>query len=799
MNTIGEIIEKRKKIGFTNRYNEVNLFTYLISESKPEFNALNIYGVGGIGKSSLLNKFESLCREQGIPHVRIRNSDTQTIVKLVRNIRKQLSGNKWWGPFRKFDQDLKRYLEIQSRIEKSQILQQAPKVISSLGSSLDPTGLYNKLGKESVESGLSIIFSILSKPDIDFYIQADRLLAERLVEALGKTNSSKLVIMMDEYEQYSPDVKKWIEQDFAPTLKECSILVLSGRQRLMGEWVNWEANGVLRQIELLNFNKSTTREMLVKAGISEEGIIEEIFEFTQGHPLCVALVTEMGISLDKKFLVIDTLVERVLSQLTDEKIKSLLITCTIPRFFNQDIVNLLSKRIGIDSQDISILKNYSFIHSVEYGFVIHDVVRDYLLRILKQRSPEDFIKLNEVALEYFQKKQEITQPSSPEYLEYTSQAIYHQLVISERKGVNYCLELFTQADIMLDLQLAISIIGELEKVQTKDQTLKQWPKILKARYEYLSRNYEEAVKNYNDLLVSVDDPEKKFILLQGLSSTYAELNRLDESLFYGEKALYLADNTKNLNASLDILYTLGKVLQRQGRVKEGIDLLESRISSKSANDFRSALLFERLGLLYLTAGQLPEAQNYYQLAILFWEEARNEWKIAIAQHGLAGILCKQEKWYEAIQLLEKALETSEKIGDQKAVASCLSKLARAKIGVGDSAYAILLAEESISIYRDIGDLYGWALTQNVLALAFREQREYQKAIDCYQKSLKVAKDGGNKDRELATLLNIARIYNELNDRIKSLKFSEKALDIALSLGASDQIQLINDLITHLKS
>ena len=273
--------------------------------------------MGGVGKTTVLDEFERICKKYDVPATRIDGATHQTIIKLARAIRKQLPDNAWRNQFRRFDQNLNRYLEIQSKIEKSQLPQQALKFISNVGGSLDPTGTYNKFGKETVDTGISILLSLFNKPDIDFYIQAEVILAQSLVDALAKAGDPKLVVILDTYEQFPVDVRNWIEQDFAPKLSASTILVLSGRQRFGGNWVNWESSGVLRQIEIISFTKEVTREMLHKAGITEHTLVDEVFEFTQGHPLCLALAVEIGITPDKRYVVLDTLIERVLGQITE--------------------------------------------------------------------------------------------------------------------------------------------------------------------------------------------------------------------------------------------------------------------------------------------------------------------------------------------------------------------------------------------------------------------------------------------------------------------------------------------------
>jgi len=795
--TLGDLIDRRKRVKFTNRYDEISLFNSLLTHNSTEFNVLNIYGVGGIGKSTLINEFVKLIREQDVSFALIEGSTKQTIAKFSRTIRKQLSGNEWWSPFRGFDKDLNRYLEIQSKIEKSKLPQQALKFISNIGGIIDPTGLYNKLGKETFEMGVSFLSSLFKKKDVDFFIQAEQILAERLVQALAKTSSNKLIIILDSYDKFPIDVKDWIERSFAPNLSEHTILVLACRHRLSGVWTNWESTGILRQIELLSFNKASTRKLLAKAGIIEENLVDETFEFTQGHPLCISLTIEMGVKFDKKFLIIDTLIERVLGQITDMNLNDFLYMCAIPRYFNQDIAYYLCNKSGKEILDINILKDFTFIRSVEHGFVMHDVVRDFLVVQLKQRSLEKYRILNEAALEYFQQVVRNQTPFTSVWSEYTLEIAYHQLILSEKLGIKNCIEIFNKADSLLDFQLAASVIGELEKFSFKDSTLRFWSKILRARYVYMKRFLEKAALEYNELLIHAKTEEQRLVVLNGLAIVYTDINRLDEGLLYSEKALVLAEKLGDKDGLLEALYTIGKVMQRQGRFQEGIDILQNRIPKKNTG-YKKVLLLEMLGLLHLSSDKLKQASGYYKRAMKVWQKIGNDWKIAIAQYGLSSVFCRQKKWYDAVEILEKALLTLQNVDDTRGIANCLSKLAQAKIGTSDLSEAISLAEQSLSLYNSLGDWFGWALSQNILALAYRHQGEPIKAIECYEKSLDIAQKAGNKEREIATLLNLARAYLENKDKNLALTFAKRALNIAQDFQILDIKNQVIELLNRLQ-
>ena len=198
----------------------------------------------------------------------------------------------------------------------------------------------------------------------------------------------------------------------------------------------------------------------------------------------------------------------------------------MPRYFNQDIVSSLN---GSKSIDISPLLKYSFVRPTERGYVLHELLRDYLTAQLRRVSPDRWGRLNQAALNYFLEKTKDAHDLTADWVVAATKSAYHQLNLSETVGVEYCLSLFARAESLYDVRLAVSIVKELEKFPFKDLGLSQWYRILYVRYEYImKRNWKKASEEYSELLNYVNNSTMKVVILNGLALVLVELNRLDE-------------------------------------------------------------------------------------------------------------------------------------------------------------------------------------------------------------------------------------------------------------------------------
>jgi len=67
MATKKEMLNKKLKSIFSDRYNEREIFLNLVESKTMDFSILNIKGIGGIGKTMLVEEYQRLCIERKTP------------------------------------------------------------------------------------------------------------------------------------------------------------------------------------------------------------------------------------------------------------------------------------------------------------------------------------------------------------------------------------------------------------------------------------------------------------------------------------------------------------------------------------------------------------------------------------------------------------------------------------------------------------------------------------------------------------------------------------------------------------
>ncbi len=102
--------------------------------------------------------------------------------------------------------------------------------------------------------------------------------------------------------------------------------------------------------------------------------------------------------------------------------------------------------------------------------------------------------------------------------------------------------------------------------------------------------------------------------------------------------------------------------------------------------------------------------------------------------------------------------------------------------VSDFKKAIEYYEKGLKICREIGDKSGEGRCYTNLGIAYRNLGDSKKAIEYYEKGLKICLEIGDKSGEGICYTNLGAAYVGLGDSNKAIEYCEKGLKICLEIG-----------------
>jgi tetratricopeptide (TPR) repeat protein len=138
-------------------------------------------------------------------------------------------------------------------------------------------------------------------------------------------------------------------------------------------------------------------------------------------------------------------------------------------------------------------------------------------------------------------------------------------------------------------------------------------------------------------------------------------------------------------------------------------------------------------------------------------------------------------------LLQESLDLYRQLGDEEGIARATAELGGIAIAEGDLDRATALYEESLPLLRKLGNLARVAVALGNLGTIAHMRAEYETAVDYYDESIEASRSAGDSDGVGVNLHNLARSELALGRVEPGVAALRESLDIARNLGYRELI------------
>ena len=468
-----EIGKKKRKYyankEFTDREEQRNEFINIVNNINLEKSKLNeyfvlfFYGVGGIGKSSLVKqlKIDLINKYPNASYSSVDFIDppnrqaSRALLELKKNI---FEKKRFKLPH--FDLAYSIYFKKRNPEyvfnEKNLPFEEEASIIGDILGAFDGlgiagavTGMISKAYKTLSKYGLKKeVKKDLTNLENCSTIEIENLLpaffAYDVNNAIQKKKISSFVIFIDTYEALWSDNKtesnkyakdSWIREliSHLPNI----LFVISGREKLRWEEIDPEWLKALNQYLLNNFTKNDADLYLKTCGVEGQEIRAKILAVSDGHPYHLDLSVDTYYELKNTNSTISQenfasnkrqVLDRFIRNLEKSEIETLKLL-SIARYYNEEIFDLLIKffETGYSLTQFEDFNRFSFIRVENERYFIHDLMRDSLKQILLVSLLN---KTHNVLADYYDGKLSKKESfiSQDEVIELFSEASYHRLL-----------------------------------------------------------------------------------------------------------------------------------------------------------------------------------------------------------------------------------------------------------------------------------------------------------------------------------------------------------------------------------
>ncbi|MEA5567788.1 tetratricopeptide repeat protein [Anabaena sp. UHCC 0399] len=183
-------------------------------------------------------------------------------------------------------------------------------------------------------------------------------------------------------------------------------------------------------------------------------------------------------------------------------------------------------------------------------------------------------------------------------------------------------------------------------------------------------------------------------------------------------------------------------------------------------------------------GYYTDQVELYKQLVSKWQEIINiknkNYLACLTSLGNAYFYLGQ--YTKSINLHQQSLEIFKEIGDRQGEGTSLNNLGNAYRSLGQYLKAIDLHQQALEIYREIGNHKGEGNSLSNLGNTYFSLGQYSKAIDLHQQALEIMKKIGDRNGECNSLGNLGNTYSSIGQHYPAIAFYKQSLVISKEIG-----------------
>ncbi len=555
---------------------------------------------------------------------------------------------------------------------------------------------------------------------------------------------------------------------------------------------------LLNKMELKRLDAQGTEKivqsMLGKTSF-EYDFFDKIFRETDGSPFFILEVIKMlvedgAIAQDKDGIwhiekdldelnipsKVYDVVKRRLNRLIKEQKLILECASVVGNEFQSEIVRTVtgSNRISLLKNLSEIEKSHKLIHSFEKKYVFdHAKIREVLYNEIMDELKQEYHRIVGDTLS------ELYKDNLDEII---NELAYHYYEAGDHRAIEHLIRAGDMAKEKYANEEAIKLYEDAIRLSGSEVNLEILEKL--GDIQSTIGEYDAAIETFGKVKDLTEDNEVKARNLRMIGDIYGNTGEYDKSLEIFANAKEVAEEGTAEYGR--ICRNESSIYERKGDYDKGLALSnaalkyfeESGAEKKDIGD-----TFRIIGNLNASKGNFNTALEYYEKSLPIMKEINELYGIAAALNNIGTVYTIKGDMVRELEYYERSLEIFDNIGFKLGIATLLNNIGNVNYTKGELTKALNHYERSLKTREMIGDQQGIAMSLNNMGFVEYDKGEPANALEYYQRSLKLCMAIGDKYIPIHAHCGIADTYIEMKDVQKAFENAEKAIEIAVEIGA----------------
>jgi tetratricopeptide (TPR) repeat protein len=262
-----------------------------------------------------------------------------------------------------------------------------------------------------------------------------------------------------------------------------------------------------------------------------------------------------------------------------------------------------------------------------------------------------------------------------------------------------------------------------------------------------------------------------------------------EARTFLERALTVREGA-SASVQLKVLYAAAEVtfIMDDYERAEVLSRETLALSQKSEDKASNAALLFQLGFIAWARCKYVEARAHFEDALILFQELGDVWNQARSLAYLTRVFAARGEYDRARVVAEQSLALSRSLGNKGRIAIALGELARVRfLAQDDVAESWALAEQSLTLFQELGDAQYTAYSLSLLGQLHLIQNEQEQALALLEESVAIFKELGDRWSTSEALLAFARVAMSQGELATARARYQESLALAREIDARNFI------------
>lgn len=331
-------------------------------------------------------------------------------------------------------------------------------------------------------------------------------------------------------------------------------------------------------------------------------------------------------------------------------------------------------------------------------------------------------------------------------------------------------------------QKSLAIQHEIGDRKGESQMLSNISQIYKVRGDHTTAL--EYLQKSLAICGEIGDREGEAMCLNNIGLIYDAFTDYDKALEYYEKSLAMCREIGNQLHECRILNNIGQVYKARSDYDPALEYLQNSLTICYEIGLRESevMILNNLGQIYKIRGDLTKAELCLKSSLKTSRDIGSRRYEAAILDNLGEVHEAQGNYDEAMEYFQESLAISEKTEDRQGAVTALNNIGQIYYAKSDYQTAIGYFQKSLAMSQEVHDRYGEERAWDSIALVAYSQGDHATALDYWQKSLVSRQRSHDRKGEATILNNIGGIHLKRGEYVKASECLQKSLVITEEIG-----------------